>query len=144
MRNTLLTKVSDPNQLIEQIVSFAEEARRDGLLVLEQHSKNIDDQFIKDGIQLAIDGTEPEILREILNTELTNLESRHNKGHGILEAFGAFAPAFGMIGTLIGLVIMLQNMSDPSSIGPAMAVALITTFYGSVMAYQFNQEIIPD
>jgi chemotaxis protein MotA len=134
MRNTLLTKVSDPNQLIEQIVSFAEEARRDGLLVLEQHSKNIDDQFIKDGIQLAIDGTEPEILREILNTELTNLESRHNKGHGILEAFGAFAPAFGMIGTLIGLVIMLQNMSDPSSIGPAMAVALITTFYGSVMA----------
>jgi chemotaxis protein MotA len=134
MRNTLLTKVSDPNKLIEQIVVFAEEARRDGLLVLEQHAKDIEDQFIKDGIQLAIDGTEPEILREILNTELANLESRHNKGHGILEAFGAFAPAFGMIGTLIGLVIMLQNMSDPSSIGPAMAVALITTFYGSVMA----------
>lgn len=134
MRNTLLTKVTEPTKLIEQIVTFAEEARRDGLLVLEQHSKEIDDQFIKDGIQLAIDGTEPELLRDILTTELTNLEGRHKKGHGILEAFGAFAPAFGMIGTLIGLVIMLQNMSDPSSIGPSMAVALITTFYGSVLA----------
>ncbi len=134
MRNTLLTKVADPNELIKQIVQFAEEARRDGLLALEKHTKEVDDDFIRDGIQLAIDGTEPELLKEILLTEIANLEDRHSKGHGILEAFGTYAPAFGMIGTLIGLVIMLQNMKDPSSIGPAMAVALITTFYGAVLA----------
>lgn len=134
LRKTLLTKTSELPKLIETIVGFAEEARRDGLLTLEKHAKEIDDDFIRDGIQLAIDGTEPELLREILTTEVENLESRHGKGHGILEAFGTFAPAFGMIGTLIGLVIMLQNMKDPSSIGPSMAVALITTFYGAVMA----------
>ncbi|GAB4364568.1 MAG: MotA/TolQ/ExbB proton channel family protein [Calditrichia bacterium] len=134
MRKTLLTKSSDPRQLIDKIVEFATEARRDGLLTLEKHANELDDDFIKGGIQLAVDGTEPELLREILNTEVANLESRHGKGHGILEAFGTFSPAFGMIGTLIGLVIMLQNMKDPSSIGPAMAVALITTFYGAVLA----------
>ncbi|HFE65157.1 motility protein A [candidate division KSB1 bacterium 4484_188] len=134
LRKTLLTKTSELPKLIETIVRFAEEARRDGLLTLEKHAKEIDDDFIRDGIQLAIDGTEPELLREILSTEVDNLESRHGKGHGILEAFGTYAPAFGMIGTLIGLVIMLQNMKDPSSIGPSMAVALITTFYGAVMA----------
>ncbi len=134
LRQTLLTKTADSKQLIKTIVDFAEEARRDGLLALEKHIKEIDDDFIKDGLQLAIDGTEPELLRQILDTEMANLEDRHGKGHGILEAFGTFAPAFGMIGTLIGLVIMLQNMKDPSSIGPAMAVALITTFYGAVLS----------
>ncbi len=134
MRKTLLTKTAEPTRLIETIVQFAEEARREGLLALEKHIREIDDDFIKDGLQLAIDGTEPELLREILDTEMGNLEDRHGKGHGILQAFGTFAPAFGMIGTLIGLVIMLQNMKDPSTIGPAMAVALITTFYGAVLA----------
>ncbi len=134
VRKTIFTKTSEPDKVINSIVGFAEEARRDGLLALEKHIKEIDDDFIKDGLQLAIDGTEPELLREILDTEMNNLENRHGKGHGILEAFGTFAPAFGMIGTLIGLVIMLQNMKDPASIGPAMAVALITTFYGAVLA----------
>lgn len=134
MRQTLMAKTADQVNLIQTIVSYAEEARRDGLLALEKHIKEVDDDFIKDGLQLAIDGTEPELLRDILDTEVSNLEERHKKGHGILEAFGTYAPAFGMIGTLIGLVIMLQNMKDPSSIGPAMAVALITTFYGAVLA----------
>ena len=134
LRKTLLTKTSELPQLIETIVKFAEEARRDGLLTLEKHAREIDDDFIRDGIQLAIDGTEPELLREIMNTEVENLENRHGKGHGILAAFGTYAPAFGMIGTLVGLVVMLQNMKDPSSIGPSMAVALVTTFYGAVMA----------
>ncbi|GAB4337299.1 MAG: MotA/TolQ/ExbB proton channel family protein [Calditrichia bacterium] len=134
MRKTLLAKTSDPGELITMIVGFAEEARRDGLLTLEKHAKEIDDEFIRGGIQLAIDGTEPELLREIMSTEISNLENRHARGQRILEAFGTFAPAYGMIGTLIGLVIMLQNMKDPSSIGPSMAVALITTFYGAVMA----------
>jgi chemotaxis protein MotA len=134
MRQTLFAKAAEPDRLIETVVKFAEEARRDGLLALEKHVHEIDDEFIKDGLQLAIDGTEPELLRDILDTEVSNLEDRHSKGHGILEAFGTFAPAFGMIGTLIGLVVMLQNMKDPSSIGPAMAVALITTFYGAVLS----------
>ncbi|MFZ0392053.1 MAG: MotA/TolQ/ExbB proton channel family protein [Calditrichia bacterium] len=133
-RQTLMSKSAEPQSLIETIVGFAEEARRDGLLALEKHIRELDDNFVKEGLQLAIDGTEPELLREILYTEVNNLEERHGKGHGILEAFGTFAPAFGMIGTLIGLVLMLQNMKDPAGIGPAMAVALITTFYGAVLA----------
>ncbi len=125
---------ADKKQTIEMIVKFAEEARKDGLLALEGYIKEIDDAFIKTGLQLAIDGTEPELLADILSAEIENMEERHKIGHGICEAFGAFAPAFGMIGTLIGLVLMLQNMSDPASIGPSMAVALITTFYGAIIA----------
>ncbi len=125
---------ADKKKTIEMMVKFAEEARKDGLLVLEGHIKEIDDAFIKSGLQLAIDGTEPELLADILEAEIANMEERHKKGHGICEAFGAYAPAFGMIGTLIGLVLMLQNMSDPASIGPSMAVALITTFYGAIIA----------
>ncbi|NIT59715.1 MAG: flagellar motor protein [Aliifodinibius sp.] len=125
---------NDPTELIEMIVKFAEKARRDGLLALENHIKEIDDGFIKSGLQLAIDGTEPELLNDILDTEISNLEERHKKGHGIFDAFGTYAPAFGMIGTLIGLVFMLQSMEDPASIGPSMAVALVTTFYGAVMS----------
>ena len=92
------------------------------------------DEFLKKGIGLAIDGLEPEAIREILESELASLEGRHKAGSDMFIAMGTFAPAMGMIGTLIGLVQMLQNMDDPSSIGPAMAVALLTTFYGSVMA----------
>ncbi len=134
VRQTIMHNTADSGEMIEMLVKFAEEARREGLLALEAHIKEIDDKFIKTGLQLAIDGTEPELLRDILEAEITNLEERHAKGHGIFEAFGTYAPAFGMIGTLIGLVFMLQTMSDPSSIGPSMAVALITTFYGAVMS----------
>jgi chemotaxis protein MotA len=134
IRQTLFSQSTDPKEMISMLVKFAEEARRDGLLALEKHVKEINDPFIKSGLQLAIDGTEPELLREILEKDLENMEERHKKGHGIMEAMGTFAPAFGMIGTLIGLVQMLRTMSDPSSIGPSMAVALITTFYGAVLA----------
>ena len=134
VRQTIMAQEADPGEIIKLIVKFAEEARREGLLALEKYIKEIDDNFIKGGLQLAIDGTEPELLRDILETELGNLEQRHSKGQGVMEAFGTFAPAFGMIGTLIGLVLMLQNMKDPSAIGPSMAVALITTFYGAVLS----------
>jgi len=134
VRQTIFAQSYDPKELIDLIIKLAEEARRDGLLALEKRIKEIDDYFIKAGLQLAIDGTEPEILRDILYKELENLEDRHRKGQGIFEAFGAFAPAFGMIGTLIGLVLMLRTMKDPSTIGPSMAVALITTFYGAVLS----------
>ncbi|GAB4179538.1 MAG: motility protein A [Calditrichia bacterium] len=134
IRRTLFSESTDPKEMITMLVKFAEEARRDGLLALEKHVKEINDPFIKSGLQLAIDGTEPELLRDILEKELQNMEDRHKDGQGILEAMGTFAPAFGMIGTLIGLVQMLRTMSDPSSIGPSMAVALITTLYGAVLA----------
>jgi len=133
-RHTLFQTSFDPESTIKMIVKFAEDARRDGLLALEKQVKEVDDDFIKAGIQLAIDGTEPEILRDILGTEVANLEERHKTGQGIFKALGEFAPAFGMIGTLIGLVLMLRSMKDPSSIGPSMAVALITTFYGAVLS----------
>lgn len=134
VRQALFQNLSNRTEIIRMIIDFAEEARRDGLLALERYIKEIDDEFIKCGLQLAIDGTEPEILRDILTIEISNLEERHRKGQGILEAFGAFSPAFGMIGTVIGLVMMLRSMQDPSSVGPAMAIALITTFYGVLLA----------
>ncbi|MFC1726798.1 motility protein A, partial [candidate division KSB1 bacterium] len=86
------------------------------------------------GIQLAVDGTEPELLNDIMDTELAYIESRHKKGRGIFEQWGYFAPAWGMIGTLIGLINMLANLDNPDALGPGMAVALITTLYGSVLA----------
>ncbi len=134
MRNTVISQSANPQEIIELFVKMAEEARREGLLTLEKYSKEIDNAFIRTGIQLAVDGTEPELLREILEKEVDNMQERHSRGQGILEAFGTFSPAFGMIGTLIGLVLMLRTMKDPSSIGPSMAVALVTTFYGAVLS----------
>lgn len=134
---TFLFKSEDPSKLIEQLVNFAVRARRDGILALESAEGEISDEFLKKGIRLAVDGTEPEVIKSILETELSYMEERHKEGVGILESIASFAPAMGMIGTLIGLVAMLQTMNDPSSIGPAMAVALLTTFYGAIIANLF-------
>ncbi|KAA0258420.1 motility protein A [Deferribacter autotrophicus] len=134
---TFLFKSEDPAKLIEQLVNFAVRARRDGILALESAENEISDEFLKKGIRLAVDGTEPEVIKSILETELSYMEERHKEGVGILESIASFAPAMGMIGTLIGLVAMLQTMNDPSSIGPAMAVALLTTFYGAIIANLF-------
>ncbi len=125
------------DKLIEDMVSFAEIARRDGILSLENKTRDIDDQFIVRGIQMAVDGTDPELIEQILNTELDNVIERHAVGKSILDNLGKFAPAFGMIGTLVGLVLMLQNMDDPSSIGAGMAVAILTTMYGAIIANAF-------
>lgn len=134
VKKTIFSKTQPTTETIATLVSFAERARREGILALERHMEEIEDEFLSKGIQLAVDGTEPELMRSILATELDYLEKRHTSGAGILGTAGALAPAFGMVGTLIGLVLMLQTMSDPSTIGPKMAVALITTFYGAVMA----------
>lgn len=134
VKKTLFTKVQPITETIATLVSFAERARREGILALERHMEEIEDEFLAKGIQLAVDGTEPELMRNILTTELDYLEKRHASGAGIFATAGALAPAFGMIGTLIGLVLMLQTMSDPSTIGPQMAIALITTFYGALAA----------
>lgn len=119
---------------MKEIIELSSVARRDGLLALEEAGNKAEDEFLKKGIMLIVDGTDPELVRNIMETELTFLEERHAEGRGLYDAMGSYAPAFGMIGTLIGLINMLQQLDDPSSVGPQMAVALITTFYGSVMA----------
>jgi len=125
---------TEPGEIIGTLVAFAEKARREGLLALEAEAEVIDESFLKKGIQLIVDGTDPELVRSILDTELIFVEERHKQGALIFENMGASAPAFGMIGTLIGLILMLRNLEDPSTIGPGMAIALITTFYGSLFA----------
>ncbi len=104
------------------------------MLALESEIENVDDPFIKKGILLAIDGIEPEVIQDIMNAEIAAMEERHDKGRTILVKAGDYAPAWGMIGTLIGLVLMLNNLQNPETIGPSMAVALLTTFYGTLLA----------
>lgn len=133
-KKVFLNKPENVPQLIEQLVSLAETARRDGLLALESRLDDIDNRFVALGIQMAVDGTRPEVVEDILRTEMDAVATRHRDGKAVLDQLGRFAPAFGMIGTLMGLIIMLGNMSDPSSIGAGMAVALITTLYGAVVS----------
>lgn len=132
-----LTKPQSIETLIAQIVSFAEAARKDGILSLENKTREIKDPFLVAGIQMAVDGTDPEMIEEILTNEVDNMTERHALGKAILDSYGKYGPAFGMIGTLVGLVIMLQNMDDPSKIGPGMAVAILTTLYGALIANVF-------
>jgi chemotaxis protein MotA len=120
--------------LIAELVAYAEVARREGILALESRLQQIEDPFMRLGIQLAVDGSRPEVIQEVLEAELESMAGRHKEGKALLDQAGRFAPAFGMIGTLLGLIIMLGNMADPSSIGGGMAVALITTLYGAVLA----------
>ncbi len=134
VKNAFFEKSVSPESLIEKIVEFATIARREGILALESQAGEVEDEFLQKSIQLAIDGTAPELIKDILSTEIAFMEDRHAMGQSILTAAGAFAPAFGMIGTLIGLVNMLATLDDPSSLGAGMAVALITTLYGAIMA----------
>jgi len=120
--------------LIDILVSFAVKARSDGLLALEDDLERIDDEFLRKGIQMVVDGIEAETVRKILETDIKYLETRHDTGKKIFEVMADIAPAFGMIGTLIGLILMLKSLDDPSTIGRGMATALITTLYGAVMA----------
>lgn len=128
----LFTKGHQAPHMIELMVQLAEKARKESLVALEK--VKIDDEFVKKGIQLVADGTSQDLVRSVLETEVAGMRRRHIQGQGMFKAMGMMAPAFGMIGTLIGLVSMLQNLSDPGSIGPSMAVALLTTFYGAVLA----------
>ncbi|WP_164668339.1 flagellar motor protein MotP [Virgibacillus doumboii] len=121
-------------ELIELFIRLSERARREGLLALENELDEVDDVFIKKGVMLAVDGIEPEVINDIMNAEITAMEERHYKGRAIIEKAGEYAPAWGMIGTLVGLVLMLNSLTDPSTLGPNMAVALLTTLYGTVLA----------
>ena len=127
-------KPENLNHLIEQLVGLAETARRDGLLALESKAAQIEDPFMALGIQMAVDGTRPEVIEEVMRTEIASMTGRHREQKKILELIGRCGPAFGMIATLLGLVLMLGNLSDPDSIGPSMAVAFIGTLYGALMA----------
>jgi chemotaxis protein MotA len=134
---TVKYPLDDAAALISQLVEFAVKARRDGILSLESAEDEVTDEFLKKGIRLAVDGTEPEVIKNILETELGYMSDRHTQGANLLGVVVEFGPAMGMIGTLIGLVAMLQSMEDPSTIGPAMAVALLTTMYGAILANLF-------
>ncbi len=132
----LIFKASKMNtsEMIKSIIDLSNVARKEGLLSLEEAAADLDEPFLKKGILLIVDGTDPDLVRGIMETELISIEARHKTVISFWEALAAMGPAWGMIGTLVGLVNMLNNMSDPSSIGGDMAVALITTLYGSVLA----------
>ena len=119
---------------IGNIINLSNVSRKEGILALEEAAGGIEDAFLKKGIMLVVDGTDPELVRGILETDLSCLEDRHKKVIALWEKWGEMGPAWGMIGTLVGLVNMLKNLSDASSIGPNMAVALLTTLYGSLIA----------
>lgn len=132
----LILKVPQNNttEMIQNIIELSNVARKEGLLSLEEAASDLEDPFLKKGILLIVDGTDPELVRAIMETELVSMDSRHKARIGFWENVAAMGPAWGMIGTLVGLVNMLNNMSDAAAIGPNMAVALITTLYGSLLA----------
>lgn len=132
-----LVKLPTTSELIAQFKELATVARRDGLLSLESHVEEITDPFLKRGLEMVVSGTSKEDLTLVLETEVFYIEQRHSQGKKLIEAAAAAAPAFGMIGTLIGLVQMLRSLDDPSQIGVGMATALLTTFYGAVIANLF-------
>ncbi len=134
IKKTFFSQLDSPAVIIERFMDYANRARREGILALEPVLREVNDDYLRKGLQLTVDGFEPQVIQDILELEIGYLEERHELGAEVLSIMGAFAPAMGMIGTVIGLVQMLQTMNDPSSIGPAMAVALLTTFYGAVLA----------
>ena len=119
---------------IDQIIKIANVARKDGLLALEDAADGMKNPFLKKGIMLVVDGADPEMIRNIMEADIFYLQERHAQGQAMIDSMASYAPAFGMIGTLIGLINMLKKLNDPDKIGPSMAVALVTTFYGVILA----------
>lgn len=140
VRHAFFATEQNAKDMIVTLVSFSEKARREGLLALEDDLDDLDDEFLRKGIQLVVDGTDPELVRRIMETELDYLMERHDKGKKVFDDWAMLAPAFGMIGTLMGLILMMVNLEDKSAIGPGMSTALITTLYGAIMA---NAILIP-
>ena len=130
-----LHKSEKPEQIIEEAMELAEVARKNGMLALESHE--FSNEFLGKGIRLCVDGHDPEFVKRMLSKDIAQTIERHDSGVGIFKAIGDVAPAMGMIGTLIGLVQMLSSMDDPKTIGPSMAVALLTTLYGAIIANAF-------
>ena len=132
--NAFTAKNVDLQKDVDMIIDVANIARREGILALEESIKDTEDAFLKKGIMLIIDGSDPELVRSIMETELAFIKERHSSGQAVLLQMSAFSPAFGMAGTLIGLINMLQTLDDMASLGPNMSVALVTTFYGVLLA----------
>lgn len=137
VKNCFLVKLPTPKDVIEQFKELATITRRDGLLALEEKLGDIKDTFMTRGLEMVMGGTSKEDIQEVLETEVSYVEERHKVGKKIVDAMAAAAPAFGMVGTLIGLVQMLRSLDDPSQIGGGMATALLTTLYGAIIANLF-------
>jgi chemotaxis protein MotA len=140
LKHAFVTRPVTIGEIIASFTRFAVRARKEGLISLESDVRRIGEPFLRKAMELAVDGLEPEAITEILETEIAFQESRHRLGADIFQSMGNFAPAFGMIGTLLGLISMLRQLDDPSAIGPAMSLALVTTFYGAILA---NMVFIP-
>ena len=130
----------EEERIISSLVNFSEKARREGLLALEDDLEEVEDDFMRKGIQLVVDGTDPDIIKSVLFNDLNQLQTRHSVGIKLFDDWSKIAPAFGMIGTLAGLISMLANLDDEASIGPNMSLALVTTMYGAITA---NLILIP-
>ncbi len=140
LKQAFISPMDNRNELVEIFSKLSRKARSEGLLSLEDEIEDIDDEFLVRGLQMVVDGVEPDGIKEIMGLEVETVERRHGVGHNIFKSWGELAPAFGMIGTLIGLIMMLSDLNDASAIGVGMATALITTFYGALMA---NLVLIP-
>lgn len=125
----------NPSGIIEQFVHLCQKARKEGFLALEEDVKKMDNDFMRRGLQMVIDGQDADFIRNLMETEITFIQERHKIGQEIFVALGTYSPAFGLIGTIIGLILMLRNLEDQSQIASGMAVALLTTFYGAMAAY---------
>jgi len=134
LKNVFFSESRSAHKLIADLVKYAEIARRDGILSLENMTGSIQDKFIVKGIQMAVDGTDPELIQQILESELDSMGERHSDGRSLFETVGRYAPAYGIIGTVIGLVLMLSQMEDAAKIGQGMAVAFLATLYGAITA----------
>lgn len=134
-RKALFPEKFDIPELILTMVSLSEKSRKEGLLALEDDIADIDDPFMKKSIQLIVDGTDPELIRSIVENDIDQMAARHDSNKKVFDDFAGLAPSFGMIGTLMGLVLMLVNLDDKSMVGPYLAVAILTTFYGAILAY---------
>ncbi len=141
IKQAFVTRSYNPEELIEELTGYADIARRDGILALEGVIDDVDDDFLVRGIRLAVDGTDPDLIESMMKTELNKLMERHQKGIQVFESLTLFLPSFGMVGTVMGLIVMLQQMDDPDSIGQGMALALMTTFYGAFSGYLIAKPI---
>lgn len=137
LKNAFFARRQAPEELIRTMVGLSETARREGILALQSQVESIDNRFLANGLQMVVDGTDAETVKTLMQYEMDAIDQRHTEGKQVVDLLGKYAPAYGMIGTLVGLVIMLQNMDDPKAIGPGMAVALLTTLYGAIFANMF-------
>jgi chemotaxis protein MotA len=137
VKNAFFLRGTKPHELIGQLVKLSDVARREGILSLQNTVTELRDPFLANGLQMVVDGTDADTIKSVLEMEMDALEQRHSEGKGVLDLMGKYAPAFGMMGTLVGLVLMLKNMDDVSKIGPGMAIALLTTLYGALISNVF-------